>query len=171
MKKIVIISMVSMLILLGACTCVNAVTEAELEKYITSTHIVAGKEVTLTSSELKQVRDYFAENDITDEQAGVIKAKIDECLAIMNKEGVTDVKKLTSASKQEMLKKAQEAAEVVNLKVDMSTGLVTNEAGEPVFKLPEGKLVQTGSSNIGYVLAIFAIIAVAGVVTYKKVTK
>ena len=53
----------------------------------------------------------------------------------------------------------------------MSTGLVTNEAGEPVFKLPEGKLVQTGSSNIGYVLAIFAIIAVAGVVTYKKVTK
>ena len=171
MKKVLVISIISILILIGATNVVNAVTEAELEEYLLGTHIVAGKEVTLTSSEKKQLKDYFDENDITDEQAETIKAKVDECLAIMNKEGVTDVKELTTASKQAMLKKAQEAAAVVGLKVDMSTGLVTNAAGEPVFKLPEGKLVQTGSSNMGYVYTVLAIIAVAGIVTYKKVRK
>ncbi len=170
MKKVLTISVLVALVLMLACTVVKATTESELEEFILGTHKVAGKEVTLTSSEKKQVKDYFAANELTDAQATTIKTKIDECISIMNKAGVTDVKKLSTSDKQTLLVKAQEAATVVGLKVDMSTGLVTDANGEPVFKLPDGKLVQTGSSNIVYIiLAGVAIIAIAGTVVYKKV--
>ena len=88
----------------------------------------------------------------------------------MTKAGVTQVQKLNKADKKTLLLKGQEAAEKVGLTVDMSTGLVTDpKTGEPIFKLPEGKLAQTGSSNVGYiVLATIAIVAVAGAVIYKR---
>ena len=169
MKKTLIIVMIAILALVLATTVVNATTKSELQSYITKSHTIAGKSVSLTSAEIKQVNDYFANNEVTDEQATFIKGKIDEAIAVMEAAGVSDVSKLSSTDKQKLISLAQEAAAKVGLTVNTSTGVVTNAAGEVVFKLQEGKLVQTGTNYVPYIVAAgVAIIAVAGVVIYKK---
>ena len=170
MKKILAISILAMLVLMLVCTVVKATTQSELEEYLLGSVTINGKEVSLTSAEKKQVKDYLASHKLTDAQATTIKTKVDECINVMKNAGVTQVQNLKTADKQKLLSIAQEAAAAINLKVDTSTGVVTDEAGNVVFTLPEGKLVQTGSSNIAYVvIAGLAIIAVVGTVAYKKV--
>ena len=169
MKKTLIVVIVAILALVLATTVVNATTESELVTYLTTSHTIAGKSVSLTSAEIKQVKDYFDANDITDEQATYIKGKVDEAIAIMEAAGVSEVSKLSATDKQTIMSKAQEAAAKIGLSVNTSTGVVTNTSGEVVFKLREGKLVQTGANYVPYiVVAGLAIIAVAGVVVYKK---
>ena len=170
MKKILAISILAMVVLMLVCTVVKATTQSELEEYLLGSVTINGKEVSLTSAEKKQVKDYLASHKLTDAQATTIKTKVDECINVMKKAGVTQVQNLKTADKQKLLSLAQEAASAVGLKVDMTTGVVTDEAGNVVFTLTKGKLVQTGSSNIAYVvIAGLAIIAVVGTVVYKKV--
>ena len=169
MKKTLIIVMIAILALVLATTVVKATTESELEAYVTKTHTIAGKSVSLTSAEIKQVKDYLAANELTDEQATFVKEKVDECISIMEAAGVSDVSKLSATDKQTLMNKAQEVASKLGLTLNTSTGVVTNAAGEVVFKLREGKLVQTGADYVPYIVAAgVAIIAVAGVVIYKK---
>ena len=169
MKKTLTIVIIAVLALVLATTVVNATTKSELQAYLTKSHTIAGKTVSLTSAEIKQVKDYFAANDITDEQATFIKGKVDEAIAVMEAAGVSEVSKLSATDKQTVLNKAQEAAAKVGLSVNSSTGVVTNNAGEVVFKPTDTKLVQTGASYVPYIVAAgLAIIAVAGIVIYKK---
>ena len=170
MKKILAISILAMVVLMLVCTVVKATTQSELEEYLLGSVTINGKEVSLTSAEKKQVKDFLASHTLTDAQATTIKTKVDECINVMKNAGVTQVQNLKTADKQKLLSIAQEAASTVGLKVDMTTGVVTDEAGNVVFALTQGKLVQTGSSNIAYVvIAGLAIIAVVGTVAYKKV--
>ena len=170
MKKTITIIILLIAVLLLVATNTNAMTKAELKNYLLGEHLISGQKMQLTSAEKKQVEDFFMTHEITDEQADFIKQKAEECKAIMTKAGVTQVQNLSKADKKTLLLKGQEAAEKVGLTVDMSTGLVTDpKTGEPVFKLPEGKLAQTGNSSVGYiVLAVIAIVAVAGAVIYKR---
>lgn len=169
MKKTLTILVVSIIAMLALGTTVKATTQAELEEYLTTKHTVAGKEVSLTSLEIKQVKDYFASHTMTDEQATYIKERADECLDILDRAGVIDVQKLSKENKKTLILKAKDAAEKVGLTVDTTTGIVRDPAtGEELFVLPEGKLVQTGTNNAPYIIiAGIAIVAVAGIVGFK----
>ena len=171
MKKTVTIILLIMLALILISKTTNAMTKAELKEYLFSKHEISGHQMELTSVEKKQVEDFYAKYDITDEQADFIKQKVEECKAIMTKAGVTQVQQLSKADKHTLLVKGQEAALKMGLAVDMSTGVITDATtGEVIFVMPKGKLTQTGSDNFEYLFpAGIAIIAVASLLVYKKV--
>ena len=169
MKKILTTILLVVLAIALFGTMVNATTESELEKYLTSSHEVAGETVKLTSAEIKQVKDYFADNEVTDAQATAIMTNIDKVVALLNEAGTLDASKLTKAQKADLLALAETAAAEVGLTINTENRTVTNAAGEVVFKASSKALVQTGTSYVPYIVAGIAIIAVAGTVIIKKV--
>ena len=169
MKKLLTVTLLVVLAIVLLGTAVNATTESELEKYLTSSHEVAGETVKLTSAEIKQVKDYFAENDITDAQATAIMSNINKVVAVLEEAGTLDASKLTKAQKTELLSYAETAAAEVGLTINTSNRTVTNASGEVVFKASSNALVQTGTSYVPYIVAGLAVIAVAGIVIVKKV--
>ena len=169
MKKLLTVTLLVVLAIVLLGTVVNATTESELEKYLTSSHEVAGETVKLTSAEIKQVKDYFAENDITDAQATAIMSNINKVVAILEEAGTLDYTKLTSAQKAEILSYANTAAAEVGLTINTDNRTVTNAAGEVVFKASSNALVQTGTNYVPYIVVVgIAIIAIAGTVIIKK---
>ena len=175
MKKILAISIVALMIMLVAVTTVKATTEDELREYLTGTLTVNGEEVEIPAQYITSIERYLDSNDLTDEQATAIKAKVDQGLALMAEEGVTDPNDLSKAKKSELLSVGQEAASVVGLKLQYdssdATISVLDANGKVIdsFSTNTSKLVQTGSSNILYVaLAGVAIIAVAAIASTKR---
>lgn len=170
MKKMLSISLLVVLALVLVSTVVSAATtKADLEAYLTSGHKIAGKTVSLTANEIKQVKDYFAANEITDAQAAAIKANVDKAIAVMEKAGVSEYTKLTAAQKEETLTYVKAAAAEVGLTINTANNTAVDANGDVVFKAEAKALVQTGSSNVVYVvLAGLAIIAVAGTVAVRK---
>ena len=114
---------------------------------------------------------------MTDDQANQIKAIIDKGVALMNADGATEPNQLSSkAKKQELLSYAQEAAAVMGLTVtydateerldiykngalydSLNWGVTESSKGST-----ESALVQTGSSNYGYII-IAGIVLIAGI--------
>ena len=120
MRKILTIMLLITLLLTLFCTIVSATTQEELEQYLTKTHKIAGEEVSLTVADKVKVQRYFSENKLTDEQATKIKAKVDEGISLMNKEGVSNPLKLNKKSKTELLDIAEEAAAIAGLTITRS---------------------------------------------------
>lgn len=170
MKKILTVTLLIVLTIALLGTVVNATTEDELEKYLTSSHEVAGKTLKLTSAEIKQVKDYFADNNITNAQATTIMNNINKVVAVLENAGTTDYTRLTSAEKAEILSYANTAAAEVGLTINTDNRTVTDVNGNVVFKASSNALVQTGVNYVPYIaIAGIAIIAVAGAVIIKKV--
>ena len=175
MRKILIIGGLVTLILLVACTAVKATTQSELEAYLVADHTVAGKTVHFTEENKVRVKRYLAENTLTDEQATAIKAKFDEGLAYMDKAGVTEVRSLDSNGRKEIFEIAKEAFAIAGLTATYNSSDKTVEIYKDgtvieAVSTEVGKLVQTGNNNSAYiVVAGAAIIAVAAIVTVKKV--
>ena len=170
MKKLLTITLLVVLAIALLGTVVNATTESELEKYLTTSHEVAGKTVKLTSAEIKQVKDYFADNDITDAQATAIMSNINKVVAELEAAGTVDYSKLTSAQKADLLAYANAAAAEVGLTINTDNRTVTDANGNVVFKASSTALVQTGVDYTPYIaVAGIAIIAIAGAVIIKKV--
>ena len=175
MKKILTISIIALMVMLVAVSTVKATTEEELRAYLKGNLTVNGKTIKIDEKYITSIERYLDSNDLTDEQATAIKAKVDQGLALMEAEGVTDPTKLSSAKKSELLSIGQEAAAVVDLKLQYdssdATISVLDSNGKVIdsFSTNSNKLVQTGKSNVIYVaLAGVAIIAVAAIATTKR---
>ena len=175
MKKIfkIAIGAVVLLMLLGVV--VNATTKSELEAYLLESHNVAGKEVSLTEANKVKVKRYLADNEITDEQATAIKAKVDELLKFMDKAGVSDVNQLSSEQKKEALAIANEALAIIGLKATYNSSDKTVDIYKDGKKIDSvstetGKLLQTGSDNTAWIVVVsVSVIALIAVVAIKKV--
>ena len=174
MKKLLTIALLVVLVF-AVVTNVNAATKGELSAYLTKTHTVAGESVSISDADKVKIERYLSENEVTEEQADKVIAKVDEAIAVMNAAGESDVTKLSKADKDKLVKIANEAASVLGLTIsyDASTKTVSiykdGKLLESVSLTSNTKLVQTGSSNIAYIaVPVVAIIAVAMVAAYKK---
>ena len=164
MKKI-LVSIVLLVVLIGVlATNVKATTNAELIEFCKSNHTVSGKSIGLTDANKVKIERYLTENPVTDAQAGAIMAKANELIALMEKAGVSDPANLSKADKEKFMKIAQEAADIVGLK------LVFHPHSVDVYK--DGKLIDTATLgdklaytgnniNIALVISSVAIIALA----------
>lgn len=179
MKKVLSIALLVALIVLSVATIANAATPSEeLYAYASKTFSIAGKEVKLASdADLVKVQRYLSSHEITEEQYQTVKAEIDKVVAVMDKEGVTDVTKLTGDAEASVKSYVSTAAAALDLTVsynykdqsisvyDLDGTLVEEYSASSVIKLQ-----QTGSSNYGYAaVAVVAIIAVAILVKSRKV--
>ena len=97
MKKSLLISILTAVIVMACATLVNAATTATLADEL----YAKGKKYGMTSADKVKVERYLSENTVTDEQANAIVAKADEAIAVMEAAGTTDYSKLTDAQKDQ----------------------------------------------------------------------
>lgn len=166
MKKSIILSMVMALIILMS-TSVFAASSLADELY------AKGKAYGITAEYKAKMEKYFANNEVTEAQKASILAKADECIAIMDKAGVKDVSKLSSADLKTVKAKVQSAAGEIGLTVKFDSkgnGFTVSKGDKTLDVVPSkstSKLVYTGSNTLVLVIASLGFVAVAGMAVAK----
>jgi len=171
MKKLLASALLLVMLVIMAATTSMAATNADLIAYVTSDHSVAGGTAGLTADQRVRAKRYLTENPVTDEQASAIIAKGDELLAIMEAAGVSDPSQLSKADKENFMKIAQQAADILGLtlvfhahSVDIYKDGTLIDSGSL-----GGKLAYTGNSvNLALVISSIATIALAAGFVAKK---
>lgn len=169
MKKSLVISILTAIIVMACATLVNATTTATLADEL----YAKGKKYGMTSADKVKVERYLSENTVTDEQANAIVAKADEAIAIMEAAGTTDYSKLTDAQKDQVKSIANSAADIIDVKLvfKKNTVEIYNNAGKLIETIGQnnGKLAYTGNNvNVVLTTSVIAIIALAITVATKR---
>ena len=169
MKKSLLISILTAVIVMACATLVNAATTATLADEL----YAKGKKYGMTSADKVKVERYLSENTVTDEQANAIVAKADEAIAVMEAAGTTDYSKLTDAQKDQVKSIANSAADIIDVKLVFKKNIVEiyNNAGKLIETIGNnnGKLAYTGNNvNVVLTTSVIAIIALAITVATKR---
>ena len=171
MKKSIVISILTAIIVMACATLVNATTTATLAEEL----YAKGKKYGMTSADKVKVERYLSENTVTDEQANAIVAKADEAIAIMEAAGTTDYSKLTDAQKDQVKSIANSAADIIDVKLvfKKNTVEIYNNAGKLIETIGNnnGKLAYTGNNvNVVLTTSVIAVIALAITVATKRIS-
>lgn len=171
MKKSLLISILTAVIVMACATLVNAATTATLADEL----YAKGKKYGMTSAEKVKVERYLSENTVTDEQANAIVAKADEAIAVMEAAGTTDYSKLTDAQKDQVKSIANSAADIIDVKLvfKKNTVEIYNNAGKLIETIGNnnGKLAYTGNNvNVVLTTSVIAVIALAITVATKRIS-
>ena len=169
MKKSLLISILTAVIVMACATLVNAATTATLADEL----YAKGKKYGMTSADKVKVERYLSENTVTDEQANAIVAKADEAIAVMEAAGTTDYSKLTDAQKDQVKSIANSAADIIDVKLvfKKNTVEIYNNAGKLIETIGNnnGKLAYTGNNvNVVLTTSVIAVIALAITVATKR---
>lgn len=169
MKKSLLISILTAVIVMACATLVNAATTATLADEL----YAKGKKYGMTSADKVKVERYLSENTVTDEQANAIVAKADEAIAVMEAAGTTDYSKLTDAQKDQVKSIANSAADIIDVKLvfKKNTVEIYNNAGKLIETIGNnnGKLAYTGNNvNVVLTTSVIAVIALAITVVTKR---
>ena len=169
MKKSLLISILTAVIVLACATFANAATTATLADELYS----KGSKYGMTSADKVKIERYLSENTVTDEQANAIVAKADEAIAVMEAAGTTDYSKLTDAQKDKLKSIANSAAAIIDVKLvfKKNTVEIYDNAGKLIETIGQnnGKLAYTGNNvNVVLTTSVIAIIALAITVATKR---
>ena len=170
MKKSLLISILTAVIVMACATLVNAATTATLADEL----YAKGKKYGMTSADKVKVERYLSENTVTDEQANAIVAKADEAIAVMEAAGTTDYRKLTDAQKDQVKSIANSAADIIDVKLvfKKNTVEIYNNAGKLIETIGNnnGKLAYTGNNvNVVLTTSVIVVIALAITVATKRI--
>lgn len=168
MKKILFATILFVMVAVFATTMVNAATGAELPNLIYE----KGSKYGVTESHKVKMERYLSKHPATDAQADAVMAKVDEVVSVLEKAGVTNIGKLSSADLKKVQDLATEAAAILNVKISWDGAKVTiyyNGKVEDVLDFND-KLSYTGNeSNIALVVSSVAVVALAaGFIARKK---
>ena len=171
MKKSLLISILTAIIVMACATLVNVATTATLADEL----YAKGKKYGMTSADKVKVERYLSENTVTDEQANAIVAKADEAIAVMEAAGTTDYRKLTDAQKDQVKSIANSAADIIDVKLvfKKNTVEIYNNAGKLIETIGNnnGKLAYTGNNvNVVLTTSVIAVIALAITVATKRIS-
>jgi hypothetical protein len=169
MKKSLLISILTAVIVMAYATFANAATTATLADELYS----KGSKYGMTSADKVKIERYLSENTVTDEQANAIVAKADEAIAVMEAAGTTDYSKLTDAQKDKLKSIANSAAAIIDVKLvfKKNTVEIYDNAGKLIETIGQnnGKLAYTGNNvNVVLTTSVIAIIALAITVATKR---
>ena len=169
MKKSLLISILTAVIVMACATFANAATTATLADELYS----KGSKYGMTSADKVKIERYLSENTVTDEQANAIVAKADEAIAVMEAAGTTDYSKLTDAQKDKLKSIANSAAAIIDVKLvfKKNTVEIYDNAGKLIETIGQnnGKLAYTGNNvNVVLTTSVIAVIALAITVVTKR---
>lgn len=169
MKKSLLISILTAVIVMACATFANAATTATLADELYS----KGSKYGMTSADKVKIERYLSENTVTDEQANAIVAKADEAIAVMEAAETTDYSKLTDAQKDKLKSIANSAASIIDVKLvfKKNTVEIYDNAGKLIETIGQnnGKLAYTGNNvNVVLTTSVIAIIALAITVATKR---
>lgn len=173
MKKM-ILAIVTIITLSCFVTDVFAEGNNELLEYAKTTHFIAGDYVRLSNADIVKVERFLREYPVTDAEASQIIDKANKIIDILNQAGVSDLTKLSSTQKQEVLRLAEEAASVIGATLtydNTNKTIVIYKDGKKIEAISLNPyLKQTGKSNV--LTISIAAISVVGLTTliYRKRT-
>ena len=177
MKNLQKVTALVIAILIALSVNAFAMSQSDFVDYVSKDQVINGTTYHIKSSYRKILEDYLADHPITESQADEMKAKYDSFLAYIDSIKVRKIKNTTTSQRQTLLSKANEITSVVGVSVKYNATDKTIEFYDPngkfIVAIPVSDydlLVQTGSSNYGYLAipAVAVVLAVAGVVIYKK---
>lgn len=169
MKRFLTISLLVAMFVMAFAGIVNATTTNTLADEL----YAKGEKYGITTADKVKIERYLSENPVTEEQANKIIAKADEAIAVMEKAGVTNYDKLTTAQKDELKSIATSAADIIDVKLVFKKGYVEiySNDGKLIETVGEnnGKLAYTGNNvNVVLTTSVIAIIALAITVVTKR---
>lgn len=175
MKKLLVSIIILISILAASIACVKAESSDKLIDYASKTFTINGKEKKLPTQYLNSLKSYVKEYPVSDADADKIIAKSNEAIAVVNKEGVSDISKLSQAKKDEVKAIAEDIASIAGVTInydytDKTLSIYKNGKMycDPIY-LGESKFVQTGNGTMTYVIpAAVALIAVATIFGARK---
>ena len=150
-------------VLVGGVANVNAMSEKDLLAKISQTYTVNGKTVKVDQSILVQVERYLDTYEVSEADADIIAAQIDEVAAYMKKNNITSYDQLSKEGKNVVANAVKTISNKTSVKLSISdSGALTVYAPgtNKVFAVVDSDGVvirKTGNT--------YAIVAVAGVIT------
>ena len=172
MKKLLAGTLLLVAILAVLATTSMAATNADLIKYLTSNHDIAGDSVGITAENRVRAKRYLTENPATDEQAAAIITIGEDIVAFMNSVNVSDPGNLSKQDKEIFMAKARKAADIIGLKLVFHPHSVDvyDKDGKLIDNVTlGGELVYTGNRvNVTLVISSIAAIALVAVFVAKK---
>lgn len=171
MKKILSIAIIFVIVALLSTTMVNAATTTDAVSQI----YAIGTKYGMTSADKVRLERFMKDNSITGAQADQLIAKAQEANTVMTDAGITNVKDLSVAQKNQLKTIANEAASAVGVTLNFGTSSVeVYKDGKLIETITSsnGKLAYTGN-NVNMILvvssvAVIALIATATVVAKKR---
>lgn len=159
-----------LLVVFVAFACVlnvSAKGNDSLLNYAKQSHKIAGENVRLSNGDVLKIERFLNSNELSDDDANNIIAKCNEIVAIMDKEGVSDVNKLNKNVKIQVFNLAKEAAAYAGVTLTYNNTdkeIVAYKGNEriDVFSL-NPYLKQTGNNYavvIGATVAFIALVVV-----------
>ncbi len=154
MKKM-ILAIFTLVVSMSFITTSEAMANEMILDYATKTHLIGGKSVKLSNSDVLRVERFLLQNEVNDNEAKEIINKLDQIKVILNTENVSDLTKLSEAKKKEVLSLATSAAEVIGAKITYNntdkTLVVYDKNGKKFDTITMNSyLKQTGNSNVIY---------------------
>ena len=179
LRKMVVLTATVLVALTVFATKSAAFTKADLYDYMTTKKDFTGTELIIRNSDKAKLESFFKKTEITDAQAEQIKGYIESAVNYMNEDGAKSPNKMSSTEKKhKLLQFAKDAAAVLNMSVKYDASEerldIYDANGKFVDSLywgvevktgkstTEPKLVQTGSTNYGYV-AVAGVVLIAGI--------
>ena len=168
MKKSLLISILTAVIVMAYATFANAATTATLADEL----YAKGSKYGMTASDKVKVERYLSDYPVTDAEADAVLAKADEAVALMENAGAKTYDDLTTAQKNELKNIAKSAAAIIDVELVFKVGSVEiYKNGKLIETVTEndGKLEYTGNNmNVVLVVSVIAMLALAITVIAKK---
>ena len=111
MKKTLAVAVLFVMLVALLVTGVNAVSTSELVERLYE----MGQPYGITSADKVKLERFLSENPVSEADADAILAKAEAAISIMEDAGVTDVKQLTTAQKNQIKSLANEAASILGV--------------------------------------------------------
>lgn len=164
MKKTLAVAVLFVMLVSLLVTGVNAVSTSELVEKLYE----MGQPYGITSADKVKLERFLSENPVSEADADAILAKAEAAISIMEDAGVTDVKQLTTAQKNQIKSLANEAASILGVTLVFKAGnLEVYKDGALVETLSysNDKLAYTGNT-VNMVLVVSSVAVIALVATY-----
>lgn len=171
MKKMILV-LVTIIASIGFATNVHAEGNTQILEYAKTTHFIAGDYVRLSNSDIVKIERFLREYPVTNEEASTIIDKANQIVDVLNQAGVSDLTKLSSSQKKEVLRLAEETANIVGATLSYDNtdkAIAIYKDGKKFDALSLSPyLKQTGKSNV--LTISIAAISVVGLTTlfYRK---
>lgn len=163
MKKIGMLAVAGIL-LFGFSANVNAMTESELEAKLTATYTINGHEFSLKDTEKVLVEEYLAANEISEEDADYIAAKVDEAIQILEDANVSNIDALSNGNKNKLVALVSDISSNTAVKATVLSGgvlSIQNIDGTEFARVTKSAIRQTGNNNIVLITGGISLLGIA----------
>lgn len=158
MKKMLVV--LAAFLLVGV-TNVSAMTESELEAKLTASYNINGTTFKANASQVNQIKQYLAKNEISSSDADYIASAVDRAVEVIKSSGAKSFKEIDSKYKDQLSSIAKDVTKNTAVKVTLSndgTVSVYNTDGTLFTKATSSIIKRTGAiSLLGATSAVGAI--------------